>query len=181
MDSQRRTYSNSRIISELKSKVITEIVNSEKIVKIIDSPDKDKDDWEPLFLVNSIATKKMGFTPLLFREYKNTALIKEVCTFMTVTVQIPRTNSQNEQYVDVTLEITIYSHNDHMMIDNVLGIKDNRNDYLAILLDEMFSNSTAYDKEVKLYSSIEGVYDELFNYRKLTFKTSCLNTNYCED
>lgn len=173
---------NSKIISDLKSKVIQGLVNNDEIVKAIDSPDKDKLGWEPLFLLDTVATEEQGFKPLIFREFKNPNLITDVCTFITVIVQIPQSLTSRRNEVEVNLEIGIYSHNKHMRVDNVSGVKDNRNDYLSMLIDSMFNSRDGnYGTDIKLESNTEGAFNETFNYRRMVFSTRCVNTSNCSE
>ena len=55
------------------------------------------------------------------------------------------------------LEIWIISHNKHNRIDNIKGVRDNRNDYISILLDEKFNGESAGIGSLKLISNTAGI------------------------
>ena len=170
---------NSRIISELKSKVTKEIINDEEIVKAIDPPEISNDDWEEIYMVNSYDTTSRGFTPVIYRERQNPNLIKKTMTFITIEVNIPENYNTPEEFKYPQLTIMIVSHNKHNVITNIPGVVDNRNDYLSILLDEKFNGVTAGIGSLKLISNTEGIYDDTFVYRRLVFKGIDLNDSIC--
>ena len=58
-------------------------------------------------------------------------------------------------------------------------IKANRNDYLSILLDKKFNGTDIGVCRLELVSNVEGVYNENYNFRKLTFKTVDINDSIC--
>ncbi len=88
--------------------------------------------------------------------------------------------SRNKTFVSPTLEFWIYSHDQHMKIDSSI-IKDNRNDYIAMLLDEKFNGSTEYGGigKLSLVDNIEGTYNRDYLYRRLIFDTIDLNDSVC--
>ena len=59
--------------------------------------------------------------------------------------------------------------------------KDNRNDYISMLLDEKFNGSTEYGGigKLQLTSNSEGTYNEKFLYRRLLFETRDLSDSMC--
>lgn len=170
---------NSKIISELKSKVTKDIINNDEIVKAIDCPDMDKENWESIYLINSKETIDMGFTPVIFREHQNQNIITDAVTFITMEVNIPQTDKYSI-YAYPILEIWVVSHNKHNRIDNIQGVKDNRNDYISILLDEMFNGKKAGYGDITLKSNTAGVYDDNFVYRRLVFEGIDINNSLCE-
>ena len=48
---------NSRIISELKTKVTKMIINDEELVKAIDPPNYQDENWEEIYMINSSETE----------------------------------------------------------------------------------------------------------------------------
>lgn len=172
--------SNSNIISSLKNKIVLDLIQDQEIVNIIDNPDKNNPDWDPIFLNDSKITTEKGFTPSIFKYYKNTKFIKKECTFITVIVQIPNQYTTNTVFQNVTLEITIVSHDVHMRIDSDV-IQANRNDYLSTLIDNKFNGMNMGVCSLELISNIEGIYDENYNFRKLTFKTVDINNSLCKE
>lgn len=171
---------NSQIISELKNRVITDLINDDDIIMAIDCPDKDKPNWEPIYLLNTKETEDMGFTPHIFRELQNPDLITKNITFIVIEVSIPKSYGENRTWVKPTLSILIISHVDHMRVDNIIGISDNRNDYLSILIDKKFNNVATYGNDVCLISNEATVYSDKFLGRTLTFEGIDLNDSLCD-
>ena len=69
-----------------------------------------------------------------------------------------------------------------MAVDNVKGIPDNRNDYLARLIDiKLNGRSDIGLGELKLTSNVEGSLQRDYLYRKLIFKGTDLNKSLCAD
>lgn len=171
---------NSTIISELKNKVTKAILNDEELIKAIDPPDYNDENWDDSYLVNSLETVDAGYTPVIYREHQNPNLISKTMTFLTIEVNIPENYNTPEVFKYPQLEIWIISHNKHNRIDNIKGVKDNRNDYISILLDRKFNGQIAGIGSLKLVSNLAGIYDDKFVYRRLTFKGIDLSDSICE-
>lgn len=171
---------NSRIISELKNKVTKMIINDEELIKAIDPPDYTNDDWEEIYMINSVETEKAGYKPVIYREHQNPNMITETMTFLTIEVDIPENYNTPEFFKYPQLEIWIVSHNKHNRIDNIPGVRDNRNDYISILLDEKFNGESAGIGSLKLVSNTAGIYDDKFIYRRLVFQGIDLSDSICE-
>ena len=171
---------NSTIISELKNKVTKEILNDEELIKAIDPPNYNDKNWDDSYLINSLETIKAGYTPVIYREHQNPNLITKTMTFLTIEVNIPENYNTPEIFKYPLLEIWIVSHNKHNRIDNIDGVKDNRNDYVSILLDKKFNGQIAGIGSLKLVSNLAGIYDDNFVYRRLTFKGIDLSDSICE-
>ena len=153
---------NSSIVSELKKKVITAIVTDDALVYSFGATDiEDGSD-----LINTH----------IFRYNKNPNTITNAITFLTIMVHVNQ-REFTKKFVNPTLEIWIYSHNDHMDIRNIPKIKDNRNDYISKLLDDMFNGSESYGGigKLALTSNTEGTYNEKFLYRRMFFETMDVN------
>ena len=156
---------NSSIVSELKEKVIFAIVNDDALSysfgasKITDS----------LELINTH----------IFRYNKNPNTIEEAITFMTVMVHT-KARDRHGTFVTPTLEIWVYSHNDHMKMDSKITT-DCRNDYISRLLDDKFNGSTEYGGigKLSLVSNTEGTYNDKFLYRRLIFETVDVSDSFC--
>lgn len=115
----------------------------------------------------------------LFRYNKNPETITEAITFVTIMVHT-KARGRDATFVTPTLEIWIYSHNDHMKMDSKVT-KDNRNDYMSMLLDEKFNGSTEYGGigTLRLVNNTEGTYNQKFLYRRLVFETVDINDSFC--
>lgn len=168
---------NSSLICDIKNKVIAEIINDEALFYAIDSPDvKDFEDADKLINKN------------IFRFNQNPEVLDEVKTFITIQTHITGTNN-NHKYARVELEIYIFSHYSHMVVDNIPKIIDNRNDYISKLLDEKFNgrysiglgkNTIPIWKGLHLYSNTEGVFQKDYPYRRMVFDATDLNDSLCE-
>ena len=102
-------------------------------------------------------------------------------------VHIPQTAASqvrftNKAFVSPTIEIWIYSHQQHMIVDNVPKVTSNRNDYLSELIDNKFNGRSGFGiGKLELTSNIEGNYQADYLYRKLTFQATDLNNSLCEE
>ena len=87
----------------------------------------------------------------------------------------------NGTFVIPTLEIWVYSHQGHMKMNSKIT-KDNRNDYISMLLDNKFNGSTKYGGigALKLTSNTEGTFNQNFLYRRLLFETVDLSDSLCD-
>lgn len=158
---------NSTSISDFKEKVVKAICNDEAIFYAIDA--KDCENGGDL-----IGTH-------IFKYNKNPNTIKETITFLTVMVHT-KSRDRNGTYVTPTLELWIYSHYNHMDMDRRIT-KDNRNDYISILLDDLFNGSSEYGGigKLRLVINTEGVATDKFLYRRLIFETVDINDSFCND
>ena len=158
---------NSTSISDFKEKVVKAICNDEAIFYAIDA--KDCENGGDL-----IGTH-------IFKYNKNPNTIKETITFLTVMVHT-KSRDRNGTYVTPTLELWIYTHYNHMDMDRRIT-KDNRNDYISILLDALFNGSSEYGGigKLRLVSNTEGVAADKFLYRRLISETVDINDSFCND
>ena len=157
---------NSDIVSSMKEKVISAITHDDTLFAAIDAPECENGGD----LINTH----------IFRYNKNPNTITNAITFLTIMVHVNQ-REFTKKFVNPTLEIWIYSHNDHMDIRNIPKIKDNRNDYISKLLDDMFNGSDSYGGigKLALTSNTEGTYNEKFLYRRMFFETIDVNDSMC--
>ena len=156
---------NSSIISDFKERVVRAIAHDDTLFYAFDAKECENGGD----LINSH----------IFNYNKNPTTITEAITFMKVMVHT-QARDKNQAFVTPTLEIWIYSHTDHMRMDHRIT-KDNRNDYISMLLDDKFNGSTEYGGigKLKLISNIEGTYNQNFLYRKMVFETIDINNLMC--
>lgn len=156
---------NSTSISDLKMKVVNAIAHDDTLFYAFDAKDCENGGD----LINTH----------IFKYNKNPETITEAITFMTIMVHT-KSRDRNATFVTPTLEIWIYSHNDHMKMDSKIT-KDNRNDYISMLLDDMFNGSSDYGGIGKLVLTLnqEGTYNQKFLYRRLLFETVDINNSVC--
>lgn len=157
---------NSTSISEFKERVVRAIAKDDTLVYAFDA--KDCENGGDL-----IGTH-------IFKYNKNPETITETITFMTVMVHT-KSRDKNGVFVTPTLELWIYSHNDHMKMDYRIT-KDNRNDYISMLLDEKFNGSTEYGGigKLNLVSNTEGTFNQKFLYRRMIFETVDISDSMCD-
>ena len=165
---------NSRIISELKQRVINDLIHDHDVITLIDSPDQKKPNWEPIYLLNTPKTKELGFTPHLYTEQQNPNFTNLPITFIIVEISIPNTENITFTWVKPVLNITIMSHRDHLFLDKDPESKINRNDALSILIDEKFNSGGSYN-DLHLVSNEPALYGTDFLSRTLTFEGIDLN------
>lgn len=157
---------NSTSISEFKERVINAIMHDDTLFYAFDA--KDCENGGDLLNTH------------IFKYNKNPNTITETITFMTIMVHTKARDRQGI-YVTPTLEIWIYSHNDHMKMDPKIT-KDNRNDYISMLLDDMFNGTTEYGGigKLRLMSNTEGTFNEKFLYRRMIFETVDISDSFCD-
>lgn len=173
---------NSSIISRMKDKLITEIINDEELFWAIDSPN-----------IKSFANADQLVGTHIFNYHQNPLTLKEVQTFLTIQMHIPKTYGTNNTWVSPRLEIWIISHQDHMKVKNIPKITANRNDYISQLLDLKFNgrreigvskkaknNLNLFDK-LDLISNIEGALASDYLYRQMIFEVKDLNDSLCDE
>lgn len=158
---------NSTSISEFKERVVSAIAHDDALFYAIDASDCENGGD----LINTH----------IFKYNQNPHTIVENVTFITIMVHT-RARDSSGTFVTPTLEIWIYSHNDHMKMDYKVT-KDNRNDYISMLLDDMFNGSTKYGGigKLQLTSNTEGVYNEKFLYRRMIFETIDISDSFCSN
>lgn len=173
---------NSSIVSRLKDKIITEIINDEDLFRAIDSPTiKNFEDSDKL-----VGTH-------IFNYHQNPLTLGDVQTYLTVQVHIPNTYRGDKSWVVPKLEIWIISNERHMKVNNIPKITANRNDYISQLLDAKFNgrreigesknsknNLNLFDK-LQLINNTEGALASEYLYRQMIFEVKDLNDSLCED
>ena len=103
---------------------------------------------------------------------------------MTVQVHINENESfyANKVYIRPEVEIWIISHEQHMIVDNIPKITENRNDYLSKLIDKKFNGKSGLGLgELRLTHNIEGSFQQDYLYRKMVFVGNDVNNSLCEE
>lgn len=172
---------NSDLISILKRKIKNEIVNDPLIVKAIESPNYDPSDLD-------YSGEDVGQN-YIFSWNRNIHKITDTITFLTIQVNIRK---YKDNWVKPQIIITIFSHNDHMILNPIdfPGIAENRNDYLSRLIDNKFNGRTTIGlpediekisllEELELSSNNEGLLNDTFAFRQLIFETKDMNYSIC--
>lgn len=161
---------NSSIIGKIKNQIVKELIRDKDIVLAIDS--KKVSEPEDLIYMH------------IFDYNQNPYTIQDVQTFITIQVHIPESyfdrQDENKTFVKPTIEIWITSHENHMKVDNVPKVKQNRNDYLSYLIDKKFNGVENYGiGKLKLVSNIESSYQQDYLFRKMIFETKDFNNSLC--
>lgn len=165
---------NSSIIGKVKNKIIREFISDEAIVAAIDSHHSDVNNPEDLIYTH------------IFDYNQNPFTLKEVQTFITIQVHIPEArfscSQQQVTFVNPTIEIWITSHEDHMKVDNIPKVTQNRNDYLSALIDKKLNGSTDYGLgRLYLTANKEFSYEKDYSCRTMLFTATDLNNSLCID
>ena len=159
---------NSSIVGIAKNKIIKEFI---KDTDIVDAIGCDKGDTGER-LVNTH----------IFNYNQNPNTMNDIQTFVTIQVHIPQSYGYGTStvYVSPTIEIRIISHEKHMNVDDVPKITENRNDYLARLIDEKLNGRDDFGiGKLSLVSNVEGSFQKDYLYRTLVFKGTDINNSLC--
>lgn len=169
---------NSSLISDIKEKLIEEMINDDAVFYAINSPE-----------VTDFSSACDLINTHIFRYNQNPISLKKTISFITIQVHLPRAYDNN-LFVKAQLEIWIYSHESCMKVSNIPGITADRNDYLSQLLDEKF-NGRDYlglpedNQKLKFYgtldliSNVEGAFAPNYLYRRMIFETKDVNDSLC--
>ena len=163
---------NSSIIKKAKNIIVKEFIKDKEIIAAINSsevkPNKPED------LINKH----------IFDYNQNPHTLNIVGTFITIQVHIPQSyyyNSSNT-YVSPTIEIWITSHEQHMIVDNVPKITENRNDYLSELIDKKLNGRSDFGiGKLELISNVEGSFQKDYLFRKMLFQCKDFNNSMCNN
>lgn len=159
---------NSFIVGDAKNKIIKEFIKDDAIIQGID-PIKEK-----------VKNNEDLIGKYIFNFSQNPNTINDVETFITVCANITNRHFANNRYVDAAIDIFIISHEDHMKVDNVPKVTENRNDYLARLIDNKLNGTNQIGiGKLELTQNIEGAIQQNWLYRQLTFEVVDLNNSYC--
>lgn len=161
--------SNSFVIGNIKNKIIKDFIKDNDIVQAINS-------------ANVHSPEKLVGTHI-FNYHQNPNTLNTVATFITVQVHIPQSFYRKDNtFVTPSIEIWIISHEKHMIVDNIPKVTDNRNDYLAKLIDKKLNGKSGYGiGDLVLVSNVEGAYQKDYVYRKLVFEVTELNNSLCQE
>lgn len=165
---------NSSIIRKAKNKIIKDFIKDAEIIAAIDSSTIKPN--EPEKLINTH----------IFNYNQNPHTLNAVGTFITIQVHIPQSyyNDYNASVTRVkpTIEIWIISHEQHMVVNNVPKVTQNRNDYLSELIDNKINGKSGFGiGETVLLSNIEGAFQQDYLFRKMVFQCTDLNASLCKD
>ena len=163
---------NSSIIRKAKNKIVKEFIKDPEIVAAINS--------------SEVTSPEKLIGTHIFNYNQNPHTLNTVGTFITIQVHIP-----HDYYTDYnasvtrvrpTIEIWIISHEEHMVVDNVPKITQNRNDYLSELIDNKINGKRGFGiGETILLSNIEGAFQQDYLFRKMIFQCVDLNWSMCDE
>lgn len=165
---------NSSIIRKAKNKIVKEFIKDQDIIAAINSSTVEPNESEKLINTH------------IFNYNQNPHTLNIVGTFITIQVHIPQSyyNDYNASVTRVkpTIEIWIISHEQHMVVDNVPKVTQNRNDYLSELIDNKINGKTGFGiGETILLSNTEGSFQQDYLYRKMIFQCIDLNWSMCDE
>lgn len=165
---------NSSIIRKAKNKIVKEFIKDPEIVAAINSSEVESNEPEKLIGRH------------IFNYNQNPHTLNIVGTFITIQVHIPQSyyNDYNVSTTRIkpTIEIWIISHENHMVVNNVPKVAQNRNDYLSELIDNKINGKSGLGiGETVLLSNIEGAFQQDYLFRKMIFQCTDLNWSLCEE
>ena len=159
---------NSFIVGDAKNKIIKDFIKDENIIKGID----------PVGI--SLKNSEELVNKYIFNFSQNPETISDVKTFITVQTNITNRHFGNNRYVDYAVEIWIISHEGHMVVDNIPKVTENRNDYLARLIDIKLNGTSKFGiGKLELVQNVEGAVQKDWLYRRLIFEAVDVNNSYC--
>jgi len=122
----------SKFINAMKDAIIGEILNSELMFKLIDSPD-----------ITSFDESEKLIGTHIFRYGENPNVIDKNITFITIQVHTDKSMNSWTKIVP-QVEINIYSHDTHMNLDTSIfpNVTSNRNDYISEWFDEKLNGKS---------------------------------------
>lgn len=122
----------SKFINAVKDAIIGEILNSELMFKLIDSPD-----------ITSFEESEKLIGTHIFRFAENPNVIDKNITFITIQVHTDKSMNSWTRIVP-QVEINIYSHDSHMNLDTKVfpSITSNRNDYISEWFDDLLNGKS---------------------------------------
>lgn len=166
---------NSSIIRKAKNKIIKEFIKDPDIVAAIDSN-----------IVKSTNESEKLIYEHIFDYNQNPHTLNDVRTFITIQVHIPHNYytdyRASDKFVRPTIEIWIISHEQHMRVNNVPQITQNRNDYLSELIDNKINGKSGFGiGQTKLLSNTEGSFQQDYLFRKLIIECQDLNWSLCDN
>lgn len=163
---------NSSIIRKAKNKIVKEFIKDPEIVAAINS--------------SEVTSPEKLIGTHIFNYNQNPHTLNTVGTFITIQVHIP-----HDYYTDYntsvtrvrpTIEIWIISHEQHMVVDNIPKVTQNRNDYLSELIDNKINGKRGFGiGETILLSNIEGAFQQDYLFRKMIFQCVDLNWSMCDE
>ena len=165
---------NSSIIKKAKNKIIKEFIKDANIVAAINSSEIKPNEAEKLINTH------------IFNYNQNPHTLNTVGTFITIQVHIPQGyyNDYNSatNRVRPIIEIWIISHEQHMSVNNVPKVTQNRNDYLSELIDNKINGKSGIGiGDTVLLSNIEGAFQQDYLYRQMKFQCMDLNWSLCDE
>lgn len=162
---------NSAIISEFKELIVDEMLHNQDLYYAIDPIDCENGGD----LLNTH----------IFKYNFNPDVVTDEITFITVVVDTRKKETRYGKNISTfiipVLGIWIYSHYNHMKMDPRIT-KDNRNDYISILLDTMINGADKFGTigRLDLTANQEGIFNRHFLYRHMTFEALDLNNSVCD-
>lgn len=166
---------NSSIVKKAKNKIIKEFIKNQDIVKGINSSEVSPSEPQKLLYKH------------IFDYNQNPHTLKLVGTFITIQVHIPENfyrdyHGNSAIHVKPTIEIWIITHENHMRIDNIPKVTQNRNDYLAEIIDNNLNGRSGFGLgKTRLICNIEGAFQQDYLYRKLMFECLDFNDSMCKE
>lgn len=161
---------NGIIIGDAKNKIVKEFIKDIDIVLGIGDEE-----------ITSTKNAEKLIGTHIFNYNQNPNTIDTVSTFITIQVQIPKAYTLNYAYVEPAIEIWIYSHEKHMVVDNVPKINRNRNDYLSELIDKKLSGRSDFGiGQLKLESNIETALQQSYLCRQMIFRCQDFRESPCQ-
>lgn len=152
---------NSYEIVEYKRKIMRMLIDSDRIVDLVDYANKTEDSgdllYENIFPYNRVPETE-----------------QEESVYICVMVDIPSAYVKNDIARNITIRFRVYAHERLM---KVKGESGDRIDLLSAAIDELLNEKLDFGfGPLGISANTEHVYDSRHHYRELIFRTVALNS-----
>lgn len=152
---------NSYEIGNFKQKIIRHLISNAEIVRLVD-PNGEAEYPDDLIYTNLFPFGRIPDTE------------QEVRVYITVVVNVPSIDKNNDLVRNVDIKVRIYAHEDLMRVS---GSGFDRIDLLSAKVDEMLNESYDFGiGYVKLVSNTEHTLDSKHHFREMIFRTDGINS-----
>lgn len=157
---------NSKYISMYKNKILTELLNDELFLQVLDVTEAE--------IENGLVYSR------LYPYFYITGTQTTVKTYICIEIN-NNSNSRDDTYSHPQIVFNIISHQNDMKL-NLAGVSAIKTDYLSEIIDEKFNGADGYGVgKLILKSNTAGSINEVYRYRQLVFKSIDINDSVCGD
>lgn len=164
--------SHSSAITDMKQQAVKELLNCKMFIDALDAKEIDND-------CDLVGTH-------IFTYPINPEYLKNPCTFVVITTQIPRITG-GKLYSHPKIIFQIVSHVQHMKISTKeFKTGSNRNDFISQIIDHIFNSDKTSTRKFGFFGQLdlirneEGYINKDWVFRYMEFETLDFNKALCE-